>query len=267
MPTPTPEAWAQIRYAYEHTDTTIDRICAEHHISSGTLRDRMRRWGWTRRRPPISRDGPPAVPMTPPLAVRGERAAAGAERGWPSESAPPYPEDDETPPHPMSSLDPDIDLSPHGSPNSEPSLAYAGRGAPAAPDRPIPTTFAPFQTVDAPAPAAGHEQMPADPATVVPRLQNAVTRLLPAIETVVARLAAGAHHPREMEHAGRALSSLTRALRELNGLLVQHQASVVEPGSEIPTDMIAFRMELARRLNVIVERMQQNDEEAKPEET
>ena len=63
MPEPTSEAWAQIRYDYEHTDRPVEDICAEHGISSGTLRDRMRRWRWTRRRPPIPREGPPPVPM------------------------------------------------------------------------------------------------------------------------------------------------------------------------------------------------------------
>ena len=61
MPELTPEAWAQIRYAYEHTSQPIEEICAAHGISSGTLRDRMRRWGWKKRRPPIPREGPPAV--------------------------------------------------------------------------------------------------------------------------------------------------------------------------------------------------------------
>jgi transposase-like protein len=60
MPALTPEAWAQIRYDYEHTDRPVADICAEHGISSGTLRDRMRRWHWRRRREPIPREGPPA---------------------------------------------------------------------------------------------------------------------------------------------------------------------------------------------------------------
>ena len=78
-PTPTHEAWAQIRYDYEHTERPIEDICAEHGISSGTLRDRMRRWGWTRRRPPIPRQGPPPLPAAgravpaPPPAVRRVR--------------------------------------------------------------------------------------------------------------------------------------------------------------------------------------------------
>jgi hypothetical protein len=55
------EAWAQIRHDYEPTDRPVDDICAEHGISAGTLRDRMRRWGWTRRRGPIMGDGQPPV--------------------------------------------------------------------------------------------------------------------------------------------------------------------------------------------------------------
>jgi hypothetical protein len=60
MPALTPDAWAQIRYAYEHTDRPVADICADYGISSGTLRDRMRRWHWRRRRAPIPRAGPPA---------------------------------------------------------------------------------------------------------------------------------------------------------------------------------------------------------------
>jgi hypothetical protein len=58
--------WTQIRNDYEHTDRPVDDICAEHGISAGTLRDRMRRWGWTRRRAPVPREGPPPAPA--PLA-------------------------------------------------------------------------------------------------------------------------------------------------------------------------------------------------------
>lgn len=227
MPTPTPEAWAQIRHAYEHTDTTIDQICAEHRISSGTLRDRMRRWGWTRRRSPIPPEGPPAVTMTqavfspPPV-----RPANGGE-----------------------------------------GSGGLGAAETAAHAHPTPLPIADAMRSDLPPPAEDQELAPADPATVVPRLQNAVAQLLPAIETVIRRLAASSNRPREMESAGRALSSLTRSLRELNGLMVQHQATVVAPGDAIPQDMDAFRAELARRLNAIIDRMQENAEEAKPEET
>ena len=93
----------------------------------------------------------------------------------------------------------------------------------------------------------------------MPRLQSAVARVLPAIETTVARLAAGAAHPREMEQAGRALGALTRALRELNSLLSERQpppvgdAAAGEPADdEGPEDIVAFRLELARRMDAIV---------------
>ena len=33
MPEPTPEAWAQIRHDYEHTDRQIVDICADHGIT------------------------------------------------------------------------------------------------------------------------------------------------------------------------------------------------------------------------------------------
>ena len=60
-PEPTTESWAQIRSDYEHTDRPLGEICAEHGISLGTLRDRVRRWQWARRRLPIPRQGPPPV--------------------------------------------------------------------------------------------------------------------------------------------------------------------------------------------------------------
>ena len=61
MPEPTSDAWTQIRYDYEHSSRPIVDICAEHGISPNTLRDRVRRWRWNRRRAPIPREGPPAV--------------------------------------------------------------------------------------------------------------------------------------------------------------------------------------------------------------
>jgi transposase-like protein len=76
MPNLTPEAWAQIRADYEHTDRPIEDICAEHGISSGTLRDRMRRW--TRRRQPIPLDGPPPLPA-PPAVQAAPRPAVPTE--------------------------------------------------------------------------------------------------------------------------------------------------------------------------------------------
>ena len=165
----TPEAWAQARYEYEHTDKPVDDICLDHGISPNTLRDRVRRWRWTRRRQPIPAEGPPP-------ALRNEPAL-------PFVGAPPF---GMAPPEP----------------------AAAPREGTAA----------------LPAPhATPGEAAPVDPAEIVPRLQGAVARVLPAIEAIVARLAAEPMPPREMERAVRTLTSLTRTLRELNELLSQHQ--------------------------------------------
>jgi hypothetical protein len=115
-PEPTPEAWAQIRTAYEHTDRPIEDICIEHGTSSGTLRDRVRRWQWKRRRAPIPREGPPAAALVAP------------------------------PPAPVAARDAETAPSP--------TLLLSGGGSSGAPpERPIPPAFADVQTVDFAAPA------------------------------------------------------------------------------------------------------------------
>jgi hypothetical protein len=90
----TTEAWTQIRHDYEHTDRPIGDICDEHGISSGTLRDRMRRWGWTRRRSPIPFEGPPAatqpdMPLPAERAFDPEALPGAASPGEPGEPSPP----------------------------------------------------------------------------------------------------------------------------------------------------------------------------------
>ena len=192
----TSEDWAQVRYEYECTERPIPDICAEHAMSSGTLRDRVRRWNWKRRREPISREGPP-----PPPAPRVGLAAA--------------------PPAPL--------------PQSETALAYPA----AVPQAAI--------AEDACTPGES------DSASIVPRLQNAVARVLPAIEATLTQLATHSHRPREMEQAGRALASLTRTLRELNALLTQHAVAAEEDDDDMPKDIDAFRFELARRINAWVD--------------
>lgn len=203
MPEPTPEAWAQIRHDYEHTDRPLAHICAEHEITTPMLRYRMKRWQWRRRKPLIPREGPPAVAV-----IRDEFAAASPL------PAPPLPP---------------------------------------------------------PAPGEGEE--------IVPRLQSAVARVLPAIEATIARLAAGHQQPREMEQAARALGTLTRTLRELNALLSQHHARAealsAQPAhpqatladDDMPEDIDAFRIELARRIDAFVASQTSDGEEAKTQET
>jgi len=208
-----PDAWAQIRYDHEHTDRPIPDICAEHGISSGTLRDRMRRWGWTRRRQPIPTEGLPPAPApcpAPSLDPFPSRAAAKPERLCSGETA----SADEA----------------RAAANGE-DTAGAARGDAAA-----------GWNDDASAPDAD------DPAAIVPRLQAAVFRLLPAIEATVATLGAQPVHPREMERTARVLAALTRTLRELNTLLRQCPAPAPGRGDDVPEDIEEFRERLARKI-------------------
>jgi len=229
----TSQAWVQIRYDYEHTDRPIEDICAEHGISSGTLRDRMRRWRWTRRRPPIPLEGPPPLPA-PQLEQVGGIAGLTA-----------------TPTLPLSGEGrKDVALPPGIWEDDDP----AAPGAAAAP--PI-ETAAPY--VEAMPPVAAGDQAPtpgeSDDNAIVPRLQSAVARVLPAIEATVVKLGAGPMQPREMEQTARALASLTRTLRELNGLLSQRQAAAaddVAAHDDMPEDIDAFRLDLARRIDAFV---------------
>jgi hypothetical protein len=59
----TPEQWKLVRYDLEHTDKLVTDICREHGTTPNTLRDRVRRWGWTPRRQPIPAEGPPPMPV------------------------------------------------------------------------------------------------------------------------------------------------------------------------------------------------------------
>lgn len=210
MPEPTPEAWAQIRHDYEHTDKPIVEICFEHEITAPMLRYRVKCWDWTRRKPFVPRHGPPPVDVYSPPPVRAANGGEGSGVGGEAAIAPTA--SGESPPHPISSPSSEIDLSPH-----------AGRG---------------------------------NEAAIVPQLQSAVARVLPAIEATIARLANGAHPPRDMEQAGRALSALTRTLRELNALLAQHNARAVDMRCEYcdmpPEDADAFREDLARRIDAFL---------------
>jgi hypothetical protein len=194
MPTElTLEEWTQVRYEYEHTEKPVEDICFERGISSSTLRDRMRRWRWTRRRQPISAEGPPPVERVAPL------VAAETQIG-----------------------------------TSVPPQAAA-----------LPSENA----TDAPAPhAAPGEEAPADPAAIAPRLRSALARLLPAIEATLAKLAAGATQPREIERAARALTALTRTLRELKALLSEYPAPA-EDDDRGPADNDEFIRELIRRMD------------------
>ena len=188
MPEPTPDAWAQI-HDYEHTGRPLAHICAEHGITVPTMRYRMKRWEWRRRKPLIPRQGPPPVPV-----MQQEMAAAPAPYAVPLHPTPPPQE-------------------------PAPGRAQARPGW------------------------EGEE-----PIAIVPRLQAAAARVLPAIEATVARLASGEFNSRDLEKTGRTLATLTRTLRELNALLVQHNAPLQPDDDPVPEDIDEFRDELARRI-------------------
>jgi transposase-like protein len=205
-----PDTWAQIRHDYEFTDRPVEDICAEHGISAGTLRNRMRRWNWTRRRAPIPADGPPPAPA--PQIEDAEDAGAR-----------------------------------HAAPLPSPQIETARASE------------------DASVPGEG------DPATIVPRLQTAVARVLRAIEAAVAKLGAGPAPPREMERSARVLAALTRTLRELSTLLDEHQsrapAGRICDCDDIPEDIDEFRHRLADRINAFVRSRTGGGETPTPQDT
>jgi hypothetical protein len=223
MPEPTPEAWAQIRHEYENTDRSIVDICFEHDITTPMLRYRVKVWNWQRRRPFVPRNGPPPVAIEailhPPTRAALARARAQALEGEGRRAA--------------------------SQARCEPGWGDAS----AQQVHPTPLRLADASRSDPPPPGEGKEgSAPESEENIVPRLQSAVARVLPAIEATIARLSAGPHHPREMEQAGRTLSSLTRTLRELNGLLAEHNARPTRQCDccdDMPEDMDAFREQLA----------------------
>jgi hypothetical protein len=218
----TSDAWAHIRHAYEHTDRPVADICAEHGISTGTLRDRVRRWRWARRRAPIPREGPPAVtphemiaPNAWPLGPR----LRGDERGE-------FPQRTDVPISEVLTPTPTLPLAGGGSAEAAPYLA-------------------PGEGVTEPAES--------DPAAIAARLHSAVGRVLPAIEATIAKLAAGPQAPREMEQTARALGTMMRTLRELNALLAQQPPRAALDDDDIPEDIDAFREQLARKIEAFME--------------
>lgn len=216
MPTLTDEAWAQMRRDYEHTDKPVQDICLEHGTTPNTLRDRVRRWGWTPRRLPIPAEGPPPLP-----APRFDPPRAAAPPAAPAASVP---------------------AAEHDTAPAAPALAPA-----------LAPPAAPGQAAGAP--------LQADPALIAQRLQGAVARVLPAIETTLANLAATTAHPREVERAARALAALTRTLRELNALLGRYP---VPDKDEIKT-LDEYRRDLARKIDAVIAARKERSDGAQPE--
>jgi hypothetical protein len=244
MPSPTPEDWAQIRYAYEHSDEPVDGICAAYGISSGTLRDRVRRWKWNRRREPIPPVGPAPLAHTltmtaPEFVALGNGVPAAREDGARKD-------------HPVLIGQPVTQAYADPAASASPPIASdenAGTATPAPAADPPPPTYSRFIAEEAKA----HGET-ADGASLGEQLRGAIARIMPAIETTLTTLASGSLHPRQMELAARSLGALTRTLRELNGLLAQHAAE--EP--EEPRDMNEFRLSLAAQIDAMIRQREED---------
>jgi hypothetical protein len=135
-----------------------------------------------------------------------------------------------------------------------------------APSLPVATQSEPAPEAPTPHASPG-EETPPGPSEIVPRLQGAVARVLPAIEATVARLAAEPMPPREMERAARTLTVLTRTLRELNTLLAEQPVGRCAECADIPEDIDAFRIDLARRITAMCEAQErrENGDGAEPQ--
>ena len=225
MPEPTSEAWVQIRHDYEHTDRPLAHICAEHNVTIPTVRYRMKRWEWRRRKPLIPRQGPPPVEKPPSADTFPHPPLEGKGRWFERERKP----------------------------------AGWGEGGEFA-EHPTPLRLADASRSDPPPPGEGEENTPV---AIVPRLQAAAARLMPAIEVAIARLASGKLNSHELEKTGRALGTLMRTLRELNALLVQHNAPLQPDDDPVPQDMDEFRYEVARRIRSFIA-ARKNEQDAQP---
>jgi hypothetical protein len=100
--------------------------------------------------------------------------------------------------------------------------------------------------VEAPALVAAPPAAPVEARQIAQTLQNAIARVLAAIDIALSGLSA-ASSPREIERAGRAVAALTRTLHELNALKAQSPAFDPEKARG-PDDPDEFALELMRKL-------------------
>ncbi len=230
MPEPTPEAWAQIRHDYENTDKPLAHICADHDITIPTMRYRMKRWAWTRRKPLIPRQGPPPVPV-----VKQERALFS--------------------PLPLPSP------GGGGSANAE-GMSRGGVSL-------LPETFTPPRSQDArdpPPPGEGGEKivprLQSAVAQVLPAIETTIARLASGALNAGELEKAG----RTLGTLTRTLRELNALLAQHNAPLDSAQTD----DDPVPQDMDEFRYELARRIRAFIaarqkERGAQPDPGAGPE--
>lgn len=242
MPTLTTEAWGQIRLAYEHSSQTVEDICADFGISPGTLRDRMRRWNWTRRSASVPVVGPPAAAS---LSLASPRHVETDGRGRPlvrGEVDAAFASGEERP----------------GRQNNGAKNAFDALSAP--------TPALPTQECGGGSHSADDAAIPpAAEKTAIPSLHASVARVTATIDAITARLSAAAS-TREIVEIGRALSALTRNLNELRALARDEAKDndkdddkAEDDDDPVPKDPDEFRFELARRIEAFVREGQAED--------
>ena len=111
----------------EAGETPVEDICVTYGISSTTLRNRMRRWGWTRRRVPVPREGPVAVVIPGRGAVVQSRASSDALSAASPESSAPALRRMDSGPAAIAASRNDEEMDDHPTP---PAFAHASAGDP-----------------------------------------------------------------------------------------------------------------------------------------
>jgi hypothetical protein len=85
----TPEESRLIRRKYEHGHDTVAVIARDHHMSVGTLQNRVTAGHWRRRRPPIPREDPLPIDGAAPLLLAAPQDVSLAPMH--ADTAPPLP--------------------------------------------------------------------------------------------------------------------------------------------------------------------------------
>jgi hypothetical protein len=208
----TPEFVAGVRHDYEDTDKSLAQIAVDHAISERTVNRWRDRDGWARRSERV-RGVPPAT--------RALQEATALLARPPADAA-----DDGTVGWAKRSV-PTIPA-PHAQTSRDDDHVGTARSAP------LPT-------------------LPETPPSAIARIERLVEKELAAEEAVRAQLGPLPRPPAEAERAARTLATLTQTLHALARL---RAGRLPGAGSryddDMPEDIDAFRIDLARRIDLFV---------------
>lgn len=218
------------RHRYEHTEESIPDIALDFGIHKTTLQRLAKRERWVRFKPP-PRDLPAAVR----LAAQAE-ALAAARGAMPQPGA-------MTPTRPPAAGD----------------LPLAGGGIREAAGGGEESAARAAQEQQAPA----QEALPS-PADTVERLHRAVLNELAAVERMRAMLDAEPQSPFDAERTSRTLSSLTATLQRIQRMQAGLPATGADYDDDIPADLDAIRLDLARRIAAFMESRPDDEDAGEP---